>query len=171
MEQILRTAFLLSNILALISGIIVCSVTVYRWGEYAGGAISILVSIYGLILACSYGYIRLLVYMVLVFIDLVISLANGIILVIFMAKVRRYCFDGEKSLDYDLPDVACNDWRTEYGGNGYFARATTVSVFLFIGVALKILNGVCAFFMTRFHSDGGGHEGGDQDMRMTSYPD
>lgn len=133
LSKVMRTLLVIGNIFVIILAIIILSLSLGYWHEYTGGAISIVVGIFGLIVVCLNNHIVIMGYAVLVGIDLLVLLANGIYLAILKSGYADFCFnnDGDKS-----PSWGCHDWRH----NGYYERATGVMVCLFLSVVLRALN-------------------------------
>jgi hypothetical protein len=142
LSKVMRILLVIGNIAIIILAIIIMSLSLGYWHEYTGGAISILIAILGLIVVCLYNHIIIIGYAVLIAIDLLILLANAIVLTIMKSGVSDYCFnsDGDKS-----PTWGCHDWRH----NGYYQRATGVMVCLFLSVILRALNFASACLLAR----------------------
>ena len=134
LSKSMRILLLVGNLGCLILAIIVLSMSIGHWHEYAGGAFSIIVAIFGLFVVCLYNHVAIFGYAVFVGIDLLVMLANGIYLAILKSGYSDFCFEG--SDDYSkAPKWGCFDWK-----NGHYERATGVMVCLFLGVVLRALN-------------------------------
>jgi hypothetical protein len=141
-SKVMRFLLVIGNILIIILAIIIMSLSLGYWHEYTGGAISIVIAILGLFVSCLNNHIIIIGYAVLIAIDLLILLANAIVLTIMKSGVSDFCFDnsGDKS-----PTWGCHDWRH----NGYYQRATGVMVCLFLSVVLRALNFASACLLAR----------------------
>lgn len=95
---------IVGNIICLIFGILVVSVTIKRWHERLGGAITIITSIYGLIVMCRLNSIALIVYAILIAIDFITILVNSILLLIFTLNLSKYCFDKNENAGIKIHD-------------------------------------------------------------------
>jgi len=86
------------------------------------------------IFVCLYSHVVIFGYAVLVGIDLLVMLANGIYLAILKSHYSDFCFDHD--MDFSKSPIwGCADWR-----HGHYERATGVMVCLFLAVLLRALN-------------------------------
>jgi len=144
LSKLMRILLVIGNICCIILAILILSMSLGFWHEYTGGAVSILVAIFGLIVVCLDNHIIIIGYAVFVGIDLLVLLANGIVLAILKSGISDYCFHGDNDGDKS-PPWGCNDWRY----NGYYQRATGVMICLFLSVILRALNFASACLLAR----------------------
>lgn len=130
----MRILLVIGNVICMILAILILTISLGFWYEYVGGGITILISIFGLIVSCTFNHIVFMIYAILAAIDLLIMTANGIISVVHLVSYSRYCF--ENNNDALQPPTGCNDWRDE----GHHERTIAVLVLLSVGVVVRVLN-------------------------------
>lgn len=134
LSKLMRILLFAGNLIVLILAIIILSLSIGHWHEYAGGALSLIVAIFGLFVVCLYSHVVIFGYAVLVGVDLLVMLANGIYLAILKSHYSDFCFDHD--MDFSKSPIwGCADWR-----HGHYERATGVMVCLFLAVLLRALN-------------------------------
>ena len=133
MTRLMRILLVIGNVICIVLAILILTLSLGFWHEYVGGGITILISIFGLIVSCTYNHIIFMIYAILAAIDLLIMIANGIISVVHLVSYSHYCF--EYNNDALQPSTGCSDWRHE----GH-SRTIAVLVFLFVGVIIRVLN-------------------------------
>ena len=139
----MRILLFIGNFICLILAIVVLSMSIGHWHEYAGGAFSIIVCILGMFMVCVYNHIALYGFSILLAIDLLILLANGIYLAIIKSGYSDFCFHNDGDFN-KMPKWGCWDWR-----NGHYERATGVMVCLFLAVIFRALNFASACLLAR----------------------
>ena len=134
MTRLMRILLVIGNVICIVLAILILTLSLGFWYEYVGGGVTILISIFGLIVSCTYNHIMFMTYAILAAIDLLIMIANGIVSAVHLFSYSRYCFDHDN--DALQPSTGCNDWRYE----GHRERTIAILVFLFVGVIIRVLN-------------------------------
>lgn len=148
MSKVMRIIMFIANLFCLVLAIIILSMSIGHWHEYAGGALSIIVCILGFCVVCANNQTVIYGFSVLLALDLIIMLANGIYLAILKSGYSDFCFYNDG--DYNkAPKWGCWDWKN----NGHYERATGVMVCLFLAIIFRALNFAGACMLARAVDD------------------
>lgn len=141
--KIFRILLGISNLICIILAISILIFNFHYWHEYLGGGLTILITIFGIIVSgfySDYQHIIFIFYAIFILIDIAIMIANIIVTAIHLNGYSKHCY--EYNNEAIPPPGGCTDWEHEGWLQGVHGKIFGIFFCLSFSVILRVASGI-----------------------------